>query len=419
MPKVAKVLAAVEVARLHAVGTHAVGGVPGLLLRVAPSGSTQWVLKVRAGGKRRAIGLGGYPGVTLAEARGKAREARASIARGVDVVGERKAARARLIAAQAAADEAERFGLTFEAAARAKWQAIAPEFRSAKHRMDWISSLERYAFPIIGKVPVSAVEVAHVLAVLQPIWSTRTVTATRVRERLEKVLDWATVTHHRSGENPARWAGNLKETLPDPSKIAHEVHRRALDWHDVPAFMAKLRKVKGASAACMQFAILTGARSLEARGCEWGELDIAARTWRLPGARMKSGKPHTVPLSDDALALVQAQPRLLGSRFVFPSPREHARLSDMALLLTCRRVGIDATPHGFRASFKSWAQTLTAYRDEVSELCLAHTNGNATRAAYARADLLPERAKLLQAWATFCREGLPDAASVTPIRREA
>lgn len=408
MPKLADELGAREVAHITGRGLHPVGVVAGLCLRVTDSGARGWVLRVRVGKKRRDIGLGGYPGVTLADARTAARAAREAIRNGVDVVAERQAARQALIAAQSRR-------ITFADAARAKHAAIKAGFRNRKHRADWLASLERYAFPTLGSMDVADIELPQVLAVLQPIWETRTETATRVRQRIEAVLAWAIANHHRDGLNPARWKGNLAESLAKPAAIRPAQHFAALPWQDVPDFMGKLRQRKGTAARALEFAILTAARSGEVRGMTWDEVDAAAGAWTIPGERMKAGKPHAVPLSARALELVKAQPRMQGSPYVFAAVRG-GMLSDMSISAVCRRMKVAAVPHGFRSSFKDWARNRTSYADEVSELALAHVNSDATRAAYARDGLLPQRARLLAEWARYCAGSAPARADVTPIR---
>ncbi|WP_018169698.1 site-specific integrase [Thioalkalivibrio sp. ALMg9] len=404
MPKQAKEMGALEVKRLDRPGFHAVGGVSGLLHRITETGARGWVLRVTVAGKRRHYGLGGYPDVSLAQAKERARELKDQLWRGIDPVAERKAANdARR------AEEARR--MTFADAARQYHEAKAHEFRSAKHRADWLSSLERYAFESLGDLPVAEIELPHVLGVLKPIWHERTETATRVRQRIEGVLHWATVSGYREGENPARWKGNLDVTLPAPQKIRKVKHHRALPWKDVPAFMADLRGRDGMGARALEFSILTAARSGEVRKACWTEIDLDARVWTVPGDRMKTGKPHRVPLSDDAVALLEALPRFEGSDLVFTAPRG-GPLSDMSISAVCKRMGVDAVPHGFRSSFKDWARSSTSFPDEVSELALAHVNSDATRAAYARDELLPQRAELMAEWAKFTADAESSSALV-------
>lgn len=406
MPKKARELSPLQVRRLSKPGLHAVGGVSGLHLQVKESGARSWILRVKVGKRRPDIGLGGFPDVTLEQARDKAREIREQIRQGIDPIAARRAAQAALLAAQAKA-------LTFDEAAKECHAAKASEFRNAKHKADWINSLHRYASPIIGKVPVADVELAHVVKVLSPIWTTKTETATRVRQRIESVLAWAKVSGYRDGENPARWAGNLEHALPKPGKVRKNEHHPALPWQDVPGFMAELRKRPGMSARALEFAILTAARSGEVRLATWDEIDLDAKLWTVPAERMKAGKQHRVPLSDAAVRLLKALPRMEGCPYVFPAPRGGA-LSDMSLSAVTRRMSVQAVPHGFRSSFKDWARSTTAYADEVSELALAHVNSDATRAAYARDELLPKRTRLMRDWAKFC-ESEPAKANVVSI----
>lgn len=412
MPKIAKELSAAHVARITRSGLHAVGGVAGLQLQVTASGARSWILRTLVGGIRRDIGLGGYPTVSLAQARERARELREQVWRGIDPVVERKKARAELIAEQAKA-------ITFKDAAERAHKVRAAGFRNVKHRADWISSLERYAFPIIGNMPVSSIEVAHVQQVLEPIWHDRTETASRLRQRIESVLAWATVSGFRTGENPARWAGNLKVAMPNLEKVRKQVNYKALPWADVPAFMAELRKRDGVSVKALEFAILTGSRSGEVRGMTWDEINLETGLWTIPGERMKAGRKHEVPLSSAALAILQELPHKDRSLYVFPAPRG-GMLSDMALNAICRRMEVPAVPHGFRSSFKDWARNNARdtegmlFPDEVSELVLAHVNNDATRAAYARDGLLPMRRAMLDQWARYCA---PADANVIPIKR--
>ena len=408
MPKITRELSPIEVKRIVEPGRHPVGGVAGLMLRVREnSGARSWILRVTIGSRRRDIGLGSYPEVSLADARRVARDLREQIRLGIDPIAERNAVRDALKAAQARE-------LTFEQAARKCHAARETEFRNAKHRKDWISALERHAFPVIGERQVAEIELPDMLKVLEPIWTTKTETATRVRQRVEAVLTWATVSGYRSGENPARWDGNLREVLPNPSKIKKVRHHRAVPWQKVPEFVQKLREREGTAARALEFAILTAARSSEVRFAMWSEIDLQARIWTVPGDRIKAGKAHTVPLSGRAVEILESIERRPDSPFVFPAIRGGA-MSDVALLGVMRRMNTDATPHGFRSSFKDWARNRTAYPDEVSELALAHVNSDATRAAYARDELLPQRQRMMAEWAKFC-DTVEPAGEVTSIR---
>lgn len=407
MPKKARELSAVQVKRLTRPGFHSVGGVAGLHLQVKGTGARSWILRATVGSKRRDIGLGGYPDVTLAMAREGARAARELILRGEDPVEERRARRKALISAQA-------MQLTFSEAAARCHETKVPGFRNQKHGKDWINSLDRYVHPYIGELPVAEVELAHIVCVLETIWKQKTETATRVRQRIEAVLAWATVSGYRNGENPARWKGNLEHALPDPSKIRTIVHHPALSWHEVGAFMQDLRAREGVSARALEFLILTAARSGEVRLATWDEIDFESRVWSIPGERMKAGRPHRVPLSENALALLRALPRFEGNSHVFASPRGGA-LSDMSISAVCRRMEVPAVPHGFRSTFKDWARSSTAYPDEVSELALAHVSSDATRAAYARDELPTKRRKLMEDWARFV-DTVHSGADIVPLQ---
>lgn len=394
MSRKATELGALAVSRLRDPGMHAVGGVSGLYLQVTPSGARTWILRATMGGKRRDMGLGGYPDVTLAAAREKAREARAKIEQGIDPILERERALSQLKAEQAKS-------ITFAAAARALIDAKSDEWRNAKHRAQWSSSLETYAFPIIGKLQVADVTQAHVLSVLQPIWKEKTETANRLRGRIEQVLDWAKVRGYREGENPARWRGHLDKLLPAPTKIARVVHHRALPIDAMPGFMAELRQRKGIAPRALEFLVLTAARSGEVRGATWQEIDMDAAVWTVPAERMKAGKEHRAPLSLQALELLASLPRLEGNDLVFPAPRGGV-LSDMTITAVMRRMELDAVPHGMRSTFRDWAAERTNYPREVAEMALAHTIGNAVEAAYRRGDLFEKRVQMMADWAAFC-----------------
>lgn len=395
MPKKLVPLSAMEVSRIQKSGLHAVGSVAGLCLQVGDGASRSWILRTVIGKKRRYIGLGGYPDVSLSQARERARVYKDKIFQGIDVVMERQQARESLIAAQTVR-------LTFREAARRKHDSISREFRNPNHSREWLSSLRRYAFPVFGDMDVNDVELPHIVKALEPIWHAKTDTAKRVRQRIEAVLAWAIVAGHRKGDNPARWKGNLSELLSAPAKIHKVKHFDALDWKDVPAFMVALRQREGTGARALEFAVLTAARSGEVRGAKWHEIDWQAKTWTVEGARMKGGKNHVVPLSASALEILNGQPRMMESEYVFAS-NQGGMLSNMSLLAVCRRMNLSATPHGFRSSFKDWARNRTSFPDEVSELALAHVSNDATRAAYARDALLPARTKLMDSWAHFCK----------------
>ncbi len=393
MARKAAELGALAVGRLRDSGLHAVGGVSGLYLQITPAWARSWILRATIGGKRRDMGLGGFPDVPLAQAREKAREARTKIGQGLDPILERERALSALRADQAKS-------MTFEAACIALIDAKSDEWRNAKHRAQWTASLETYAYPTIGKLQVGDIGQAQVLNVLQPIWREKTETANRLRGRIEQVLDWARVRGYREGENPARWRGHLDKLLPAPTKIARVTHHRALPIDAMPSFMADLRERKGMAARALEFLVLTAARSGEVRGAAWSEIDIDAAVWTVPAERMKAHKEHRVPLSPQVLALLADLPRIEGDELVFPAPRGGV-LSDMTLTAVMRRMELDAVPHGMRSTFRDWAAERTQFPREVAEMALAHTIGNAVEAAYRRGDLFAKRAEMMTVWSAF------------------
>ena len=392
MPKIAKELGPLQVSRLTAPGLHAVGGVAGLQLQVTTTGARSWVLRTLVGGKRRDMGLGGYPTVTLAGAREKARKARDEIRAGVDPIEAGKAARSALAAATAAQK-------TFKQCALAFIDAKAPEFKNAKHLAQWTATLETYAFPVMGSILVRDVGLPHVLEVLNPIWTTKTETATRVRGRIEAVLDWATASGYRRGENPARWKGHLDKLLAKPRKVARVEHHPALKAAEMAPFMKRLRAMEGMGARALELAALTATRSGEVRGATWSEIDLESAVWTIPAERMKAGKEHRVPLSKPAVALLEGLSREEGVELVFPAPRG-GMLSDMTLSACMRRMKLEAVPHGLRSTFRDWAGEHTNYPREVAEAALAHVVGG-VEGAYARGDLFEKRRRLMADWATF------------------
>lgn len=393
MARKAKELGPLAVSRLTAPGMYAVGGVSGLYLQVLPSGGRSWVLRVMVGGRRRDMGLGGYPDVTLAGARDAARKARERIAEGVDPIEERRARKSALRA------EAARV-VTFEEAAKAYIAAHGDSWRNDKHRQQWENTLSTYAYPKIGKLAVRDIGLAHVLSILEPIWKERTETATRLRGRIERILGWATVRGYREGLNPARWRDHLDQQLAVPKRIANSQHHAALPFGEIGGFMDRLRAAPGMGARALEFTILTAARSGEVRGATWSEIDLDRAVWTVPGERMKMGREHRVPLSPDAVALLQALPRIAGSDLVFPAARG-GPLSDMTLTAVLRRMGIPVTVHGFRSTFRDWAAERTNYPRDAAEMALAHAIGDKVEAAYRRGDLFDKRTRMMADWARF------------------
>ncbi len=415
MPKIAKELSALEVKSLAHPGTgrnviHPVGGVTGLYLQLTPKGGRSWLLRTTIGEKRREIGLGGYPDVTLSQARERAREAKEQVRAGIDPVEQRKANRAALVAAQ-------RRGLTFSEAVEQYLSAKLDAFKNDKHRAQWRSTLETYAVPDLGKMLVQDIAVQDVLRVLEPIWHNKTETASRLRGRIEAVLSWATVAGYRRGDNPARWGGNLKELLPAPAKLKGNANQPALQIDDAPQWLTDLRTREGMSNRALEFAALTASRSQEVRGARWEEIDQEAALWIIPAARMKMDREHRVPLSADALALLKALPRFQGSAHVFPAPKG-GEMSDMALSAAMKRLhaaklaegGVGyvdrvskrpAVPHGLRSTFRDWVAERTHFPGDMAEVALAHKVGNAVEAAYRRGDMVEKRRGMMDAWADY------------------
>lgn len=415
MPRLAKELSALEVKRLRHPGgsgnvVYFVGGVAGLMLQVTPSHARSWLLRVMIGGKRRELGLGSYPEIPLAQARDRAREAKDKIRNGIDPIVERRQVRAQLATEQ-------RRGMTFSEATERYLAAKLDAFKNSKHRDQWRSTLERYAIPELGPMLVDDLTVQDILRVLDPIWKTKTETASRLRGRIESVLSWATVSGHRSGDNPARWAGNLKELLPAATKVAKISHQPALQIDDAPRWFASLRARQGIGARALQFAALTASRSQEVRGALWDEIDIGSAMWIVPGGRMKMDREHRVPLTDAALQLLEALPRFQGNPLVFPAPRG-GQMTDMTMSAAMKRVhaadvaaggrgfvdrvsGRPAVPHGLRSTFRDWIAEHTEFPGDMAEIALAHKISNAVEASYRRGDMVEKRRAMMAAWADF------------------
>lgn len=364
----------------------------GLALQVTGTGARSWVLRLTVAGKQREMGLGSFPSVSLAEARDKARGHRAKVQDGEDPIAARRAAQSSA-AAQRGTQQ------TFASVAAQYIAQHGKSWKNPKHAAQWTSTLQAYAHPVIGSLLVRDITTAHAIKVLEPIWTSKTETASRVRSRMELVLDFAAARGLREGPNPARWRGNLDAALPKPSKVARVQHHAAVAVDAIAAFMARLKLQPGMGARALEFAILTAARSGEVRGATWSELDLSQAIWTVPAPRMKSGREHRVPLSKSALRLLRTLPRGGPADIAFPGQR--GALSDMSLTAVLRRMQVDATAHGFRSTFRDWASECTNYASEVAEMALAHAVGDKVEAAYRRGDLYEKRVQLMSDWAEF------------------
>jgi len=403
-------LTALAVAQAKRRGYYGDGG--GLFLQVSTTGSKSWVFRFKEAGRLREMGLGPTHTIGLANARQRAQDCRRARLDGKDPIEGRRAERmaAKLDAAKA---------MTFKASAERYIASHRAGWRNAKHAAQWTATLNAYVYPSFGALPVQTVDVGLVLKAVEPIWATKPETASRVRGRIESVLDWATARGYRQGENPARWRGHLENLLPRPSKVRRIEHHAALAYPEIAAFMVELRDQEGVGARALEFAILTAARTGEVIGARWDEINIAERLWTIPAERMKGGREHRVPLSDAALAIVEAMAAIRSGDFVFPGGRTNRPLSNMAFLMLLRRMGRgDLTAHGFRSSFRDWAAERTGFPAEVAEMALAHAVADKVEAAYRRGDLFEKRRQLAEAWAKFCAAPAPAGRGV-PIRQPA
>ena len=393
MPRKAAELSPLSISRLKEPGLWAVGGVAGLYLHVNDRGARSWILRVVVGDKRRDMGLGGYPDIGVADARQKAREARLKIEQGIDPILLRKQAKSELMALQAT-------DKTFEQAAGEYIKIHADSWSNDKHRKQWESTLAAYAFPVVGKLSLRHIRQEHILKILEPIWTTKTETATRVRGRIESILDWAKVKGLRTGENPAAWKGHLDHMLPAPTRLKNVEHLAAVPVREMPGFMVKLRQASGTAAQALEFLILTAARSGEVRGITWQEVSLEDALWIVPAERMKMKKEHRVPLSDRAMSILKSQPRIDENPLVFPAPRG-SQMSDATMSAVLKRMGVHATVHGFRSSFRDWCGDYTNYPRDLAEQCLAHGADDPVEAAYRRGDALERRREIMNEWSKF------------------
>jgi integrase len=432
MPRKARGLTA---AKVRTAGPGRYGDGDGLVLFVKPNGQRFWTFRYSIGGKAHEMGLGpasGKGAISLKEARERAETPRRHRREGRDPLAVQAAEEAaRKAAEQAAAARSK----TFREVAELYIGAHEASWRNAKHRQQWQNTLATYVFPIMGDLPVGEVDTSEVMCVLEPIWTKRPETASRVRMRIEAVLDYGRSRGWRSGENPARWRGHIANLLPRRAKVRRVEHHPALAWQEVGSFMAELRGQEGCAALALQFAILTGGRTGEVVGARWPEIDMQQAVWTIPPERMKAAREHRVPLSEAALAILSRMAPFRNpdrGDWVFPGPQPGRPLSNMAMLMLLRRMnkapegqpprwrdartGEPVTAHGFRSTLRSWAEERTNYGREVAEAALAHAIKDKTEAAYQRGDLFEKRRRLMDDWATFCAGPAP-AGEVIPLRR--
>lgn len=410
-------LSALQVTKLTKPGLYGDGG--GLTLQITTTGAKSWLLRYMVAGKPFGMGLGPTHTVSLAEARQKALDARKLLIDGINPLAAKK--QSRIAAALADAKM-----MSFDQCAEAYILAHKAGWKNAKHGDQWTNTLNTYASPVFGHLPVAEIDTGLVVKCLAPIWESKTETASRVRGRIESVLGWATTSGYRTGENPARWKGHLENLLATISKSSRTKNHPSLPWQRIGAFMSALRVREGVSARAVEFAILTACRSGEVRGAQWAEFDTAGKLWTIPAERMKAKREHQVPLSDAALALLESMPKDSDEDVVFAGTKGQP-LSDMSLTAVLRRMNGDDKPvwadangdgitvHGFRSSFRMWAAETTNYPREVAEHALAHQLPDAVERAYQRGSQFAKRAALMADWAVYCAT-VPTDAVVKPIR---
>lgn len=387
----------------------------GLWLRISEFGTKSWVFRYMVAGKARNMGLGPVSlqkhdgGVTLAEAREARDRCHRLLREGTDPIDARQEKRLAVRAAAAMV-------ITFKEAAEKYIAAHKAGWRNAKHAEQWTSTLASYAFPVIGSLSVASVGTAHVMKVLEPIWAEKTETASRVRGRIEAILDWARARGYRDGDNPARWRGHLDKLLPARRAVQRTRKQPAMPHAELPEFMGELRGMNSISARALEFTILTAARTGEAIGATWAEFDLDGKAWTIPAKRMKGHREHRVPLSDRAVEILNALPREPDNEHVFIGARKGRGLSNMAMLELLRGVRDALTVHGFRSTFRDWAAERTSYQNHVVEMALAHAIGDKVEAAYRRGDLYEKRARLMRDWSKYCETAAIGADNVVPMQ---
>ncbi|MET4528654.1 integrase arm-type DNA-binding domain-containing protein [Bradyrhizobium sp. JR18.2] len=391
----------------------------GLYLQVSNRNTKAWIFRFMIRGQARKMGLGDIDQVSLKDARKLAQAKRLLVVDGIDPIEERKARKAALVVEREATKAK---ATTFRQCAEAYIKAHQPGWKSAKHGSQWGATLEAYAYPVIGSLPVALVDRNHIMKILEPIWSTKTETASRVRGRVEKILDRAKAIGLRDGENPARWTGHLDQLLPRRTQVSPVEHFAALPYKQLPTFMAKLRKRDGISARALEFTVLNVTRTANTIGARWDQIDETEKKWTIPGAELKGKKgrrrpDHVIPLTDRALAILRDLPR--EGEYIFPGAKAGEGLSNMAMAETLKEMGYSgdvATVHGFRSTFKDWASEQTSYANELSEMAMAHTVSNKVEQAYRRGDMFEKRCRLMEDWAGFCEGQTVGGDNVVALR---
>ena len=405
-------LSALRAQKLSKSGWYADG--QGLYLQVSLSGTKSWVYRYKKAGKERRHGLGSYPTITLEAARKAAEFCRQLRTDGHDPIDYKKD-----IETKRQLEAAKK--VTFKECAIAYINAHQAGWKNRKHEQQWRNSLATYAYPIIGHLSVQDIEVNLVMNVLEPIWYTKTETASRVRQRIENIIDWAKVRKYRTGENPARWRGHLDKLLPKPTKVQKVKHFPAMPYDDLPEYFQRLRMKETIAAKALAFNILTATRSNETREAKWNEIDLETAIWTIPAERMKADKEHRVPLTPECLALLNEVKPFNVDDLVFPGSykknKKRKGITDAALLKHLQKTHPALTAHGFRSSFRDWCAEKTNFPSELAESALAHTIKDATQAAYERGDKFDKRRKLMSAWDLFCIKG-SKSSDVIPINRK-
>ena len=370
----------------------------GLYLQVSTSGSKSWVYRYETGGKERRHGLGSFHDISLVDARKAAEHCRQLRDEGLDPISHK-----RNIRAERQLEEAK--GITFKECSLAYIESHKAGWKNRKHESQWRNTLDTYAFPVMGDLSVQDIDVGLVMKVLEPIWFGKTETASRVRQRIENILDWAKARNYRTGENPALWRGHLDKLLPKRSKVQKVQHFNAMPYADLPEYFRSLRKIDTLAAKTLAFTILTATRSNEARGAKWNEINLQTGTWIIPDERMKADRPHRVPLTRDCMKILKEVEPFKTGALVFPGLRKGKSISDAALLKLLKQTHPALTVHGFRSSFRDWCAEMTNYPGALAEAALAHTIKDKTEAAYQRGDMFEKRRKLMDAWLDYCTKG--------------